>query len=98
MLPAAHRTLCQNRSSCALCVQDGRNMFPAPLPKTAPPAPVKQKSVAELEAEKAATVSPFSRTLTSAGVYTAGGSDSTPTRPPDENCSQEAGQSCCLFD
>lgn len=53
-------------------LQDGRNLFPAPLPKTAPPAPVKQKSVAELEAEKAASVSPFRRTMTSAGVYTAG--------------------------
>lgn len=47
-------------------------MFPAPLPKTTPPPPVKQKSVAELEAEKAAAVSPFKRTMTSAGVYTAG--------------------------
>lgn len=54
------------------CVQDGKNMFPSPLPKTAPPAPVKQKTVAELEAEKAAEVSPFSRTMTSASVYTAG--------------------------
>ncbi|KAK7912962.1 hypothetical protein WMY93_013173 [Mugilogobius chulae] len=51
---------------------EGQNMFPAPLPKTAPPAPVKQKSVAEIEAEKAATVSPFNKTLTSASVYTAG--------------------------
>lgn len=47
-------------------------MFPSPLPKTAPPAPVKQKTVAELEAEKAADVSPFNRTMTSASVYTAG--------------------------
>lgn len=47
-------------------------MFPSPLPITAPPAPVKQKSVAELEAEKAAEISPFNRTMTSAGVYTAG--------------------------
>lgn len=47
-------------------------MFPSPLPKTAPPAPVKQKTVAELEAEKAAEVSPFNRTMTSASVYTAG--------------------------
>lgn len=47
-------------------------MFPPPLPKTVPPAPVKQKTVAELEAEKAAVISPFNRTLTSAGVYTAG--------------------------
>lgn len=47
-------------------------MFPSPLPKTTPPAPVKQKTVAELEAEKAAEVSPFNRTMTSASVYTAG--------------------------
>ncbi|XP_037553109.1 NAD(P) transhydrogenase, mitochondrial [Nematolebias whitei] len=55
-----------------LVMQEGRNMFPAPLPKTLPPAPVQQKTVAELEAEKAAAVSPFKRTLTSASVYTAG--------------------------
>lgn len=54
------------------CVQEGKNMFPSPLPKTAPPAPVKQKTVAELEAEKAAEVSPFNRTMTSASAYTAG--------------------------
>lgn len=53
-------------------MKDGKNMFPSPLPKTAPPAPVKQKTVAELEAEKASEVSPFNRTMTSAGVYTAG--------------------------
>lgn len=47
-------------------------MFPSPLPKTAPPAPVKMKTVAELEAAKAAETSPFQRTMTSAGVYTAG--------------------------
>uniref|UniRef100_A0A671TUF2 proton-translocating NAD(P)(+) transhydrogenase n=1 Tax=Sparus aurata TaxID=8175 RepID=A0A671TUF2_SPAAU len=56
-----------------LVMKEGRNIFPSPLPKTAPPAaPVKQKTVAELEAEKAAEVSPFHRTLTSAGAYTAG--------------------------
>ncbi|XP_041847805.1 NAD(P) transhydrogenase, mitochondrial-like [Melanotaenia boesemani] len=55
-----------------LVMKEGKNMFPSPLPKTAPPVPVKQKTVAELEAEKAATVSPFNRTMTSAGVYTAG--------------------------
>uniref|UniRef100_A0A3Q1IWC5 NAD(P) transhydrogenase, mitochondrial n=1 Tax=Anabas testudineus TaxID=64144 RepID=A0A3Q1IWC5_ANATE len=53
-------------------LKEGTNMFPSPLPKTAPPAPVKQKSVAQLEAEKAASVSPFNRTLTSAGIYTGG--------------------------
>lgn len=47
-------------------------MFPSPLPKTTPPAPIKQKSVSELEAEKAAAVSPFKRTMTSAGIYTTG--------------------------
>ncbi|XP_062262152.1 NAD(P) transhydrogenase, mitochondrial-like [Platichthys flesus] len=55
-----------------LVMKDGKNMFPSPLPKTAPPAPVKHKSVIELKAEKAATISPFNRTMTSAGVYTAG--------------------------
>ncbi|TNM90859.1 hypothetical protein fugu_003148 [Takifugu bimaculatus] len=53
-------------------MKEGKNMFPSPLPKTAPPAPVKQKTVAEMEAEKAAEVSPFNRTMTSASVYTAG--------------------------
>lgn len=47
-------------------------MFPSPLPKTTPPAPVKQKTVAQLEAEKATEISPFNRTMTSASVYTAG--------------------------
>ncbi|GAA6218880.1 NAD(P) transhydrogenase, mitochondrial-like [Lates japonicus] len=55
-----------------LVMKDGKNMFPSPLPKTVPPPPVKQKSVIELEAEKAAAISPFHRTMTSAGVYTAG--------------------------
>ncbi|XP_061739579.1 NAD(P) transhydrogenase, mitochondrial-like [Nerophis ophidion] len=55
-----------------LVMKDGQNMFPAPLPKTVPPPPVKQKSVAQLKAEKGAAISPFQRTLTSAGVYTTG--------------------------
>ncbi len=55
-------------------------MFPSPLPKTAPPAPVKQKTVAELEAEKAAEISPFKRTMTSAGVYTAGQTRTNPCK------------------
>ncbi|XP_046897290.1 NAD(P) transhydrogenase, mitochondrial-like [Hypomesus transpacificus] len=56
-----------------LVMQEGKNLFPSPLPKTAPPAaPVKHKTIAELNAEKAAEVSPFSRTLSSAGVYTTG--------------------------
>uniref|UniRef100_A0A8C6T395 NAD(P) transhydrogenase, mitochondrial n=1 Tax=Neogobius melanostomus TaxID=47308 RepID=A0A8C6T395_9GOBI len=53
-------------------MKDGQNMFPSPLPKTAPPAPVKQKSVAEIEAAKVAAVSPFNKTMTSASIYTAG--------------------------
>lgn len=54
-------------------LQEGRTIFPAPLPKTLPPAaPVKQKSIQELEAEKQAAVSPFRKTMTSAGVYTTG--------------------------
>lgn len=53
-------------------VQEGKNVFPSPVPKTAPPPPVKQKTVAELEAAKAAEISPFQRTVTSAGAYTAG--------------------------
>ncbi|KAG9273490.1 NAD(P) transhydrogenase, mitochondrial-like [Astyanax mexicanus] len=56
-----------------MVMQEGRNLFPAPLPKTSPPqAPAKPKTVAELEAEKKAVISPFRKTLTSAGVYTAG--------------------------
>ena len=51
-------------------------MFPSPLPKTLPPPPVRQQTVAELRAAKAAEVSPFSRTMTNAGVYTTG---QTPT-------------------
>ncbi|XP_047678067.1 NAD(P) transhydrogenase, mitochondrial-like [Tachysurus fulvidraco] len=52
---------------------DGKNLFPAPLPKTPPPAaPAKHKTVAQLEAEKRAGISPFRKTMTSAGVYTAG--------------------------
>ncbi|MGH0152274.1 UNVERIFIED_CONTAM: hypothetical protein FKN15_075607 [Acipenser sinensis] len=52
---------------------DGKFIFPAPPPNNIPvAAPVKQKSVQELAAEKKATVSPFAQTLTSAGVYTGG--------------------------
>ncbi|XP_057204312.1 NAD(P) transhydrogenase, mitochondrial-like isoform X2 [Triplophysa rosa] len=54
-------------------MKDGKNLFPSPLPKTAPPpAPAKHKTVAELEAERRVEISPFKRTMTSAGVYTAG--------------------------
>ncbi|KAK9959207.1 hypothetical protein ABG768_011278 [Culter alburnus] len=56
-----------------MVMKEGQNLFPAPLPKTSPPpAPAKIKSVAELEAEKRAVISPFKRTMTSAGVYTTG--------------------------
>ena len=55
-----------------LSLQDGKNMFPSPLPKTLPPPPVRQPTVAELKAAKAAEVSPFNRTMTNAGVYTTG--------------------------
>ncbi|XP_060780291.1 NAD(P) transhydrogenase, mitochondrial-like [Neoarius graeffei] len=52
---------------------EGKNLFPAPLPRTTPPAsPAKQKTVAELEMEKRAGISPFRKTMTSAGIYTAG--------------------------
>ncbi|GAA6083689.1 NAD(P) transhydrogenase, mitochondrial-like, partial [Tachysurus ichikawai] len=52
---------------------DGKNLFPAPLPKTPPPAaPAKHKTVAQREAEKRAGISPFRKNMTSAGVYTAG--------------------------
>ncbi|KAM8894748.1 NAD(P) transhydrogenase, mitochondrial isoform 1-T2 [Spinachia spinachia] len=55
-----------------LVMKDGKDIFPAPLPKTVPPPPVKQKTVAELKAEQTAVISPFKRTMTSAGAYTAG--------------------------
>lgn len=48
-------------------------IFPAPPPNNIPQgAPVKPKTVAELEAEKAATITPFRKTMTSASVYTTG--------------------------
>lgn len=48
-------------------------IFPAPTPKNIPEeAPVKPKTVAELEAEKAGTVSMYTKTLTTASVYSAG--------------------------
>ncbi|XP_069631204.1 LOW QUALITY PROTEIN: NAD(P) transhydrogenase, mitochondrial-like [Haliaeetus albicilla] len=54
-------------------MKDGKVIFPAPLPNNIPQGPpVKQKTVAELEAEKAATISPFRKTTTSASVCTAG--------------------------
>ncbi|XP_073536405.1 NAD(P) transhydrogenase, mitochondrial [Phyllobates terribilis] len=54
-------------------MDDGKVIFPAPQPNNVPTAaPVKHKSVAELEAEKAAAVSPFRKTMTNATAYTAG--------------------------
>ncbi|KAJ7427246.1 NAD(P) transhydrogenase, mitochondrial [Willisornis vidua] len=54
-------------------MKDGKVIFPAPPPNNIPQGvPVKQKTVAELEAEKAATITPFRKTMTSASLYTAG--------------------------
>uniref|UniRef100_A0A8I5NKW9 NAD(P) transhydrogenase, mitochondrial n=1 Tax=Papio anubis TaxID=9555 RepID=A0A8I5NKW9_PAPAN len=54
-------------------MKDGKVIFPPPTPKNIPQgAPVKQKTVAELEAEKAATITPFRKTMTTASAYTAG--------------------------
>ncbi|KAI4879671.1 hypothetical protein NFI96_032000, partial [Prochilodus magdalenae] len=54
-------------------MQDGKVLFPAPQPLNVPvAAPPKPKSVHELEKEKAAAVSPFRATLTTAGVYSGG--------------------------
>uniref|UniRef100_G1MX66 proton-translocating NAD(P)(+) transhydrogenase n=1 Tax=Meleagris gallopavo TaxID=9103 RepID=G1MX66_MELGA len=54
-------------------MKDGKVIFPAPPPNNIPQgAPVKPKTVAELEAEKAATITPFRKTMTSASVYTTG--------------------------
>uniref|UniRef100_A0A8I5NIC2 proton-translocating NAD(P)(+) transhydrogenase n=1 Tax=Papio anubis TaxID=9555 RepID=A0A8I5NIC2_PAPAN len=53
-------------------MKDGKVIFPPPTPKNIPQgAPVKQKTVAELEAEKAATITPFRKTMTTASAYTA---------------------------
>lgn len=54
-------------------MKDGKVIFPAPQPNNIPTAaPVKVKSVAELEAERAASISPFRKTMTNATAYTAG--------------------------
>lgn len=54
-------------------LQNGKNLFPAPPPNNVPVgAPPKSKSVQELEKEKAAQVSPFRATMTTAGAYTGG--------------------------
>ncbi|XP_033502562.2 NAD(P) transhydrogenase, mitochondrial [Epinephelus lanceolatus] len=57
----------------SIVMQNGKNLFPAPQPNNVPvAAPPKPKSVQEMEKEKAAQISPFSATLTTAGVYTGG--------------------------
>ncbi|KAG7499474.1 NAD(P) transhydrogenase, mitochondrial-like [Solea senegalensis] len=57
----------------SVVMQNGKNLFPAPQPNNLPTAaPPKPKSVQELAAEKAAQISPFRTTFTTAGVYTGG--------------------------
>uniref|UniRef100_A0A8B9GVW2 proton-translocating NAD(P)(+) transhydrogenase n=1 Tax=Astyanax mexicanus TaxID=7994 RepID=A0A8B9GVW2_ASTMX len=57
----------------SVVMQDGKVLFPAPQPNNVPvAAPPKPKSVQELEKEKAAAVSPFRATFTTAGAYTGG--------------------------
>ena len=60
----------------SLHAQDGKVLFPAPQPNNVPvaAAPIKKKTKKELEAEKAAAISPFAATLTTTGAY-AGGED-----------------------
>ncbi|MEQ2305280.1 hypothetical protein AMECASPLE_036111 [Ameca splendens] len=54
-------------------MEDGRNLFPAPQPNNVPTAaPPKTKTVQEIQAEKAAHISPFKATLTTASMYTGG--------------------------
>ncbi|XP_028658318.1 NAD(P) transhydrogenase, mitochondrial isoform X1 [Erpetoichthys calabaricus] len=54
-------------------MKDGKLIFPAPPPKNIPQAaPVKQKTVQEIQAEKAASLSPFRKTMTTASMYTGG--------------------------
>ncbi|KAG5272045.1 hypothetical protein AALO_G00161050 [Alosa alosa] len=57
----------------SIVMQDGKVLFPAPQPNNVPvAAPPKPKSIQELEAEKAATVSPFAAKLTTVGAYSGG--------------------------
>uniref|UniRef100_A0AAX7VWQ7 proton-translocating NAD(P)(+) transhydrogenase n=1 Tax=Astatotilapia calliptera TaxID=8154 RepID=A0AAX7VWQ7_ASTCA len=50
----------------SVVMEKGKNLFPAPQPLNVPvAAPPKTKSIQELEAEKAAQISPFRATLTS---------------------------------
>uniref|UniRef100_A0AAQ4P786 proton-translocating NAD(P)(+) transhydrogenase n=1 Tax=Gasterosteus aculeatus aculeatus TaxID=481459 RepID=A0AAQ4P786_GASAC len=55
----------------SVVMQDGKNLFPAPQPNNVPvAAPPKPKSLQEQAKEKAALVSPFKATLTTAGAAT----------------------------
>ncbi|XP_063066181.1 NAD(P) transhydrogenase, mitochondrial isoform X1 [Engraulis encrasicolus] len=57
----------------SIVMQDGKVLFPAPQPNNVPvAAPPKPKSVQELAKEKQSAVSPFTATLTTAGVYSGG--------------------------
>ncbi|XP_062333701.1 LOW QUALITY PROTEIN: NAD(P) transhydrogenase, mitochondrial [Osmerus eperlanus] len=57
----------------SIVMQNGKNLFPAPQPNNIPvAAPPKPPSVQELQKAKAAAVSPFKATLTTAGMYTGG--------------------------
>uniref|UniRef100_H3CUQ7 NAD(P) transhydrogenase, mitochondrial n=1 Tax=Tetraodon nigroviridis TaxID=99883 RepID=H3CUQ7_TETNG len=57
----------------SVVMHNGKSLFPAPPPNNVPVgAPPKTKSVQELEKEKAAQVSPFKATMTTAGAYTGG--------------------------
>lgn len=57
----------------SVCLQNGKVLFPAPQPNNIPvAAPPKPKSIQELQKEKAAAVSPFTSTLTTASAYTGG--------------------------
>lgn len=71
----------------SVCLQDGKVLFPAPPPNNIPvAAPTKHKSVQELEKERAAAISPFRATLTTAGLYSGGKSQSgLPSRPPSSH-------------
>ncbi|XP_062409874.1 NAD(P) transhydrogenase, mitochondrial [Sardina pilchardus] len=57
----------------SIVMQDGKVLFPAPQPNNVPvAAPPKPKSNQELQAEKAATVSPFAAKLSTVGAYSGG--------------------------
>ncbi|KAI5096484.1 NAD(P) transhydrogenase, mitochondrial, partial [Silurus meridionalis] len=57
----------------SIVMQNGKVLFPAPQPNNIPvAAPPKPKTVQELAKEKAAAVSPFTATLTTASTYTGG--------------------------